>query len=496
MRFWHLVIVVIAILIGSTYRKNQKQEMSRKVVVIGGGLAGLCAALEARAAGAAVTIIEKEAKLGGNSAKASSGMNGAPTAPQFALHIEDSVDLFMKDTLTSGGGLCDETLVQTLVQESSASIDWIEQQGVPLRSVSQCGGHSRPRTHRIAQDPNGRTTPVGWGIMSTLQKKAQDENITLMLSSSVAKLVTHQDEVTGVLLQDNQLVEADSVILTSGGYAGKPKDKENMVLKEFAPQVTHLATTNGPWATGDGIKLGQDVGAAVKDMDKVQVHPTGFVDPNDPGADTKFLAPEALRAAGGILMNAKGLRFTNELGRRDVVSNDIFQHCTSGHDPSLAIAYLIMSEEAVNKYDRASISFYEHKGLFHQLAGIEELAKYMALEPSVLSKQFDLYDLEAKNGSDQFGKSVFPSTLNNSMAYWVARVTPSCHYTMGGLMIDDGARVLKEANKDQYTPIKGFFAAGEVTGGVHGRNRLAGNSLLECVVFGRIAGKNAAGRSH
>jgi succinate dehydrogenase/fumarate reductase flavoprotein subunit len=192
----------------------------------------------------------------------------------------------------------------------------------------------------------------------------------------------------------------------------------------------------------------------------VQVHPTGFVDPNDPGADTKFLAPEALRAAGGILMNAKGFRFTNELGRRDVVSNDIFQHCTGtqttgANNTSFAIAYLIMSEEAVNKYDRSSISFYEHKGLFHQLAGIEELAKYMALESSVLSTQFELYDQEAKNGSDKFGKSVFPSTLNNSMAYWVAKVTPSCHYTMGGLKVDDGARVLKEANKDQYTPIRG-----------------------------------------
>lgn len=135
-----------------------------------------------------------------------------------------------------------------------------------LRSISQCGGHSRPRTHRIAPDSNGRTIPVGWGIMSTLQKKVQDEKITLMLSSSVAKLVTQQDKVTGVVLNDNQLIEADSVILTSGGYAGKPKDKENMVLKEFAPKVVHLATTNGPWATGDGIKLGQNVGAAVRDM--------------------------------------------------------------------------------------------------------------------------------------------------------------------------------------------------------------------------------------
>lgn len=190
------------------------------------------------------------------------------------------------------------------------------------------------------------------------------------------------------------------------------------------------------------------------------MHPTGFVDPNDPGADTKFLAPEALRAAGGILMNAKGLRFTNELGRRDVVSNDIFKHCTQttgANDTPPAIAYLILSEEAVIKYDRSSIKFYEHKGLFHQLAGVEELAKYMTIESSILSTQFEIYDQQAKNGSDQFGKSVFPSTLNNSMAYWVAKVTPSCHYTMGGLKIDGGARVLREDSKNQHSPIKGQY---------------------------------------
>jgi aspartate oxidase len=193
-------------------------------------------------------------------------MNGVLTAAQSALHIQDSKDLFMKDTMMSGGGLCDETLVRKLVQESSASIDWIEQQGVPLRSVSQCGGHSKPRTHRIAPDSTGRTIPVGWGIMSALQKKVEEANITLFLSSSVMKLFTSLDQVTGVLLEDNKLVEADSVILTTGGYAGKPKDKENAVLKEFAPKVTHLSTTNGPWATGDGIRLGLEIDAAIRDM--------------------------------------------------------------------------------------------------------------------------------------------------------------------------------------------------------------------------------------
>lgn len=191
------------------------------------------------------------------------------------------------------------------------------------------------------------------------------------------------------------------------------------------------------------------------------MHPTGFVDPNDPGADTKFLAPEALRASGGILMTSKGHRFTNELGRRDVVSHDIFRYCSDTalepNQPSEVTAYLILSDEAVEKYDRGAIKFYEHKGLFHHCSNSQDLSTYIGVDPVVLTAQFELHDQQAKNGNDQFGKSVFPSKLNNSTSYWVAKVTPSCHYSMGGLKIDQDTHVLKEIKHNEYTPIKGKF---------------------------------------
>lgn len=172
----------------------------------------------------------------------------------------------MEDTIASGGSLSDRHLVARLVQDSASAIEWIEQQGVPLRLVSQCGGHSFPRTHRIAPDEYGRAAPVGWGIMSALQRKIQDADINVLLSSPVKKLIAHNGRVTGVQLADDQVIQTDSIVLTTGGFAGKPAHGDNEVLNEFAPKTTTLATTNGPWATGDGIRLGQGVGAAIRDM--------------------------------------------------------------------------------------------------------------------------------------------------------------------------------------------------------------------------------------
>ncbi|KAG2176436.1 hypothetical protein INT43_005676 [Umbelopsis isabellina] len=431
--------------------------MSTRVIVIGGGLAGLSAALEAHAAGALVTLIEKETKLGGNSAKASSGMNGVQTASQHMLNISDTKLQFMEDTMASGGSLSDRHLVARLVEDSASAVEWIEQQGVPLRLVSQCGGHSCPRTHRIAPDEFGRAAPVGWGIMSALQRKIQGSDITVLLSSPVKRLITQNGRVTGVQLGDDQVLQTDAIVLTTGGFAGKPVHGDNSVLNEFAPKTATLATTNGPWATGDGIRLGQNIGASIRDMDKVQVHPTGFVDPKDPEATSKFLAPEALRAAGGILMNQNGLRFTNELDRRDLVTDAIFRSCEDYQTDrnKTAVANLILSQEAVNNYGPSTIQFYENKGLFRRYSHVDDLAKAMSLDPKFLDYQLKQYDHHAEKGYDQFSKTVFPSRMSDSSAYWLGKITPSRHYTMGGLRFDAYGRVLKETGPESYEPIEG-----------------------------------------
>ncbi|CAG9535721.1 unnamed protein product [Cercopithifilaria johnstoni] len=287
-------------------------------------------------------------------------------------------------------------------------------------------------------------------------------------------------------------ISGKAVVLATGGFSCDYFN-ESSLLQEFAPEKANFPTTNGPWATGSGIKMARAMGAALVGMKNVQIHPTAFVDPKDPAATTKFLAAEALRGKGAILLNDKGERFVNELGRRDHVTDRILKFCAKNEEAGDAhTAFMIMDDQAVNDFGRASFNFYATiKGFFKQFDTVEEVANYMKIESSKLKATLDEYNEYAHSISskeDKFGKKIFPVALEH-LPYYVAVITPAIHYTMGGIKINKDAAVYNEfSNK----PFKGLLAAGEVTGGVHGRNRLAGNSLLECVVYGRIAGRNAA----
>uniref|UniRef100_A0A183EPB9 fumarate reductase (NADH) n=1 Tax=Gongylonema pulchrum TaxID=637853 RepID=A0A183EPB9_9BILA len=268
--------------------------------------------------------------------------------------------------------------------------------------------------------------------------------------------------------------------LATGGFSCD-RSNEGSLLQEFAPEKMTFPTTNGPWATGRGVKMARAMGAALVGMNYVQIHPTAFVDPKDPAATTKFLAAEALRGKGAILLNNNGERFANELGRRDYLTGKILEFCAKNKEAGDAhTAFMLMDNQAVDDFGRASFNFYAKiKGFFKEFGTLDEVAKYMNVTPSKLKETIDEYNVYArseKKGEDKFGKKVFPVALEHP-PFYVAIITPAIHYTMGGLKIDKNVWLL---------------AAGEVTGGVHGRNRLAGNSLLECVVYGRIAGRNAA----
>lgn len=225
----------------------------------------------------------------GNSAKATSGIN-AMTEPN------DSMEAFEQDTLQSGGGLSDPTLVHKLVHESPGALEWLKSQDdtLNLNVVSRCGGHSHPRTHRCPARPDGAPVPVGWRLIQALKRSFH--NIEQQTSTIVTNLVI-DDKIIRLTVSGDHEISASSVVLTSGGFGGQTTG----LLKEYVPQLVNMATTNGPWANGDGVRLAMSVGAAICDMEQVQIHPTGFVDPQHPDSPTKFLAPEALRAHGGIL---------------------------------------------------------------------------------------------------------------------------------------------------------------------------------------------------
>lgn len=465
---------------------------ARQVIVIGSGLAGLSAAIEAYRAGAQVTIFEKEAKIGGNSLCASSGINGVGTPAQEHDNIQDAVPFFIDDTIKSGGGYSQKELVHVLVERSADAWRFLHEFGVDLSVVSKTGGHSRARTH-CAQDKEEVVT-IGTDIIRALVAFIEQhrDGITVLTRARVsAFLPDEHGEISGVIYETNGTKKehkADAVVVATGGFCGHVT--AGSLLAQYRPDLLTLSTTNGTCANGDGIYLAQTVGASLVDMEKIQIHPTGFVDPKNPLAVRKFLAPENLRAVGGILLTHEGRRFTNELGKRDDVTRDIFKYgfsySNNAHNAPISV-YMVLNERAAVIYQKRFIDFYVSRGLVHTVADAHELAAWIGADYETVAATLQNYTQARVTGIDQFGKKTFPVTFSVDEPLYVMAVTPCLHYCMGGVRFNEHAQVLG----DQGT-IKHLYAAGEVTGGLHGANRLCGNSLLECAVFGRIAGRNAA----
>ena len=296
-------------------------------IIIGSGLAGLSAALTILDAGGRVLIVEKEASLGGNSMKASSGINSVmdPTNP-------DDAQAFRHDTLASAGADADDTptttssdvaLIETLVNRSHESVlTWLRSRlEVDLSQVAQLGGHSHPRTHR----PGGKL-PVGAEIMIKLQaavKAFETQGSVMIRTSSRANKLLQDDKdgrVIGVVFvstttaaaEEEQpppqpvTVHAPNVVLATGGFAADRSG--DSWLAKVRPELLTLGATAGAFSTGDGLTMATSLQANLVGMEHIQVHPTGFVDPKDPDNPSKFLAAEVLRGVGGILLTPQGTR--------------------------------------------------------------------------------------------------------------------------------------------------------------------------------------------
>lgn len=499
---------------GKHYRQlRMERHNPAHVVVVGSGLAGMSAAIEAADAGATVTLLEKESKTGGNSAKATSGINGWGTDTQVRQGVADEERLFERDTHRSGkGGQTTPSLVRVLSTKSAPAIHWLKGKfDIPLTVLSQLGGHSAKRTHRAPPDEKGRPVPIGYLITKKLRDAIDDDyrgKIEIRCGQSVTKLLYNIDEdgvktVTGALVKSEDSdspseILADSVVLATGGF-GCCRSQDGL-MKRFRPDLVGVPTTNGPFATGDGVLLGEGIGAELVDMDKVQLHPTGFIDPKNPANPTKFLAPEAIRGSGGILVNSNGERFVNELDLRSVVAAAIQKKCGPYKDGDYVgppFAWCILSQQAQELFGKPTLGFYKDRlGLFEECADFRGAAGVIGCDESTLKSTLESYASSRILGSCPLtGKDVFPSELSlESKDLVLARVTPSIHYTMGGISINAAGEVQEriDSTVGKHRHIRGLFAAGEVTGGVHGNNRLGGNSLLECVVFGRIAGERAA----
>ena len=439
---------------------------STDIVIIGSGGAGLSSAITATEKGAKVIVLEKMAYFGGNSNRSEGEMNAAGTKQQKAHGItDDTPERFAADTIRGGHGLNDPALVKALTENAASAEEWLLDLGAHFcHRMGRGGGQTRARGHGPCDG-----SPVGIEIMRVLGERADKDHIDMRLNNRVTKILMKNGKVAGVEVQTpkgKEVIHAKAVVLATGGFGANHK-----MVEKYRPELKGFSTTNHPGATGDGIILAQQVGAGLTDIEQIQIHPT-VIKKN--GA----LISESMRARGGFLLNKNGKRFTNELLTRDVVSaNELKQ-------PG-GIAYLVIDNSIYSKNKMAQN--YTAEKLMTKCDTIADVAKLIGVDEKVVQASFDQYHKAFDNKKDDlFGRPEMLIRMDQA-PYFVAEVTPGIHHTMGGVTIDPKAEVLNKAKK----PIPGLFAAGEVTGGVHGGNRIGGNAVADIITFGRISANSA-----
>ena len=476
------------------------------IVVVGAGGAGMTAAVTAANEGKSVVILEKTGMVGGNTTRSTGGMNAAATPEQTVVAFTeaaglertlstaavtypelaeltatvqaqydtwsrdrsatyfDSVELFMLDTLVGGRNINDYELVKTFAEKTADGIAWLKTIGADLVSVGSFGGASVKRIHRPV-DADGRVLSVGAYLVPVLEKACADAGVEIYFDAKVTEIVMADGKAVGVKA-DGLTVEAGAVIIATGGFGANLP-----MVVELAPALEGFVTTNAPGATGDGIAMAVAAGAATVDMEQIQIHPTVE-------QDTSALITEGLRGDGAILVNANGLRFTDEVGTRDVVS------AAEVAQPG-GFAWILVDKKMVDA--STVIAGYIRSGLTAEGETFADLAAAMDVPADAFVATMDTWNAAVEAGVDaEFGRTSFAKPLNVGPFYAV-KVGPGVHHTMGGLKINTAAEVISTAG----APIPGLFAAGEVTGGIHGANRLGGNAVADIVVFGRIAGASA-----
>merc|ERR1719171_3055032 len=363
-----------------------------------------------------------------------------------------------------------------------------------------------PRTHRGKERFPGMT--ITYALMEKIEEMAdeQPDKVKLLMKTKVEKLLKDSaGNVCGVectTADGKKIQEHGPVIIATGGFGAD--FEADSLLSQYRPDLKHLPTTNGEHCTGDGLKMAMAAGADTIDLEWVQVHPTGLIHPEEPDAKVKFLAAEALRGVGGILLDAEGKRFCNELGRRDYVTGMMWKN--KGVQFGNTTGFIMVLNTKASKEFNWHCKHYMSRGLMKFYNNLHDLAKEYKFDIKNVEATFKEYNENAEkqekdpNGGpyeaygggkawDKWGKKFYhnlPMDVNDQ--YHVAIVTPVIHYCMGGLKMNAGAEVLDKNNK----VIPGLYVAGEAMGGVHGTNRLGGNSLLDCVVFGRVSGRSAA----
>ncbi|MHC1749994.1 MAG: flavocytochrome c [Cellulosilyticaceae bacterium] len=457
--------------------KETETEQTYDVVVIGAGGAGFSAALEAKNAGANVVVLEKMPAVGGNTLISGAEMNAPNTWVQKKLGLEDSPEKFFEDTMKGGDNLGNPELVKYLANNAKESAEWLKDYvGVEFLEdkLFQFGGHSVKRalipTHHTGED-----------MVTKFKLKADELKIPVKTEIEAKELIVENDKVVGVKAtnaagQELTFKANKGVVIASGGFGANLE-----MCEKYNPEYnSKYLTTDAAGTTGDGIVMAEAVGAALTGMKYIQTYPvcnpeTGVISLL---ADSRF--------DGAILINQEGNRFVEELERRDVISKAILAQ-TGGY------AYQVWNQHigeigGTLEAHQEEFKMLEKQGLIHKADTIEECAEFFKVPVETLKATMEKVNTYAKEGKDKDFNHRAGLVAMEEGPYYIQKAVPSIHHTMGGIVVDVSSHVI---NKDGKV-IKGLYAAGEVTGGIHGSNRLGGNAIADITVFGRNAGKNVA----
>lgn len=448
-----------------TYAEPSSLKKSYDVIIVGSGGAGMTAAIEAKDAGMNPVILEKMPMAGGNTSKASAGLNASETSVEKAQGVTDSNDKFYEETLKGGGGTNDKELLRYFVDHSAAAVDWLAQNDIALDNLTTTGGMSVSRTHR----PHDGSA-VGAYLVKGLEENISKRDIPVFVNSDVTKINEKDGKVSGVEVKiegETKQVDSKAVVVTTGGFGANQK-----MIAKYRPDLKDYVTTNAAGSTGDGIEMISALGGALVDMDKIQIHPTVF-------QKTGYLVSESIRGEGAILVNKEGNRFFNEMDTRDKVSAAELKQDGK-------YAYAIFGEGTKDKVK--AVDQYISKNMVVEADNVEELAKKLDIKPEELKATVTKWNKAVADKKDsEFGRTT-GMTNDISGKVYAIKVAPGIHHTMAGVKINTQTQVLKEDGQ----PIKGLYAAGEVTGGLHGGNRIGGNAVADIIIFGRQAGQESA----
>lgn len=439
---------------------------SYDAVIIGAGGAGLSAAIAAYDKGLTnIVILEKMAVNGGNTNFSSSGMNASETKFQKEQGIEDSNDLFAQETLDGGHNTGDPELVQFMCDNSAGAIDWLDSLGIKLDNITLTGGMSVKRCHRPTDG-----SAVGLTLVPGLVAAVEERGIPTKMSCEAKELVKDGDAVTGVKVDldgKDTTINAKAVILATGGLGANAE----MVTK-YRPDLEGYVTTNQPGATGDGYTMAEGAGAELVQMEQIQIHPTVE-------QETSTLIAEGVRGGGAILVNSEGNRFFDEMSTRDKVS------AAELEQPG-GFAWCVFDQQV---YDaNTAIAKYEKSGLVQKGGSVAELAEAIEVDAAALQATIDAYNAITTDGAaDEFGRTEGCIAFAEGAMYAI-KVAPGIHHEMGGVKINEKCEALDASGN----PIAGLYAAGEVTGGIHGDNRIGGNAVCDIIVFGKNVGEVVA----